>query len=343
MPDSNEPVVPGEVLSENDVKQLLSEVAVQENAGPAPKPSPSAPQVERGQATLHDFRKPVFLTSAELRKLRQSHEEFVRSLAARLSIYLRIEFSLQLSNIQTLTYQQYLDSLPSPAHVTLFKIEPLRGICLLDLHPRLGMTIVDRLLGGPANSAALTGELGEIDITLLDQAVSIMMHEWCNHWRELQELNPLLIGHENNSRFLQTSPPEAVMLVLSMDARLGDCEEKIQLAVPFYTLEKLVRRLTESVDAEDEAARVVKANAPRWDAAYDEVRVPVTAEWRGIELTAGALARLKPGDVVMMEARHNTEVHVRLASLAKFTGKPGTRGGNWAVQLSGVLPAQQRG
>ena len=39
-----------------------------------------------------DFRQPSMFTVTELRKLRQRHDEFMRSLATRLSIYLRLEF-----------------------------------------------------------------------------------------------------------------------------------------------------------------------------------------------------------------------------------------------------------
>lgn len=342
MAEPSDQEVPGEVLSESDVQQLLSEVAPPGAGSEGPPPGEqtrgSAPPADG--AMPYDFRRPTFLSTSDLRKLRLSHEDFIRSLAARISIYLRIEFSLEISKLQTLTFHQFVESLPNPAHVTLCKIEPLRGICLLDVHPRLGMTVVDRLLGGPGNVSALVGELGEIDITLLDQVVNIIMQEWCNHWRPIQELQSSLIGHENNPRFLQTSPRDAVMLVLSMKARIGECEETIQLAAPFYTLEPLVRRYIDSSESSEELPSEPKGPAPRWDHSYDEVKVPVTAEWRGIEMTAAQLARLKPGDMVMLDPKHASEVVVRLASLPKFVGKPGTIHNQWAVQLSKVTPTR---
>src|ERR1700677_4511030 len=96
----------------------------------------------------HDFRQSGFLAPSELRRIRLRHEQFIRSLAARLAIFLRLEFGLQLSKVQIGGYQNFTENLPSPTHITLFKTEPLKGIGLLVIPPKLGLTLVDRLLGG---------------------------------------------------------------------------------------------------------------------------------------------------------------------------------------------------
>ena len=45
----------------------------------------------------YDFRNPAFLSEAELRRLRLLHEDFIRYLSARLSLYLRMEFGLKMA------------------------------------------------------------------------------------------------------------------------------------------------------------------------------------------------------------------------------------------------------
>ena len=102
----------------------------------------------------HDFRQSGFLAASELRRIRQRHEQFIRGLAARLAIFLRLEFTLQLSKVQIVGYQKFTENLPNPTHITLFKTEPLKGVGLLIIPPRLGLTLVDRLLGGPGQAAS---------------------------------------------------------------------------------------------------------------------------------------------------------------------------------------------
>ncbi|MFO1476587.1 MAG: flagellar motor switch protein FliM [Verrucomicrobiota bacterium] len=281
-----------------------------------------------------DFRQSGFLTPSELRRIRMRHEQFVRSLASRLSMFLRLEFLVQLGKLQIVGYQKFTETLPSPTHITLFKIDPLKGTGLLVLPPRLGLTLVDRLLGGPGQPPDSTRDLSEIEIALIDQAASLLLNEWCSHWPEMRELKPSLVGHENNSRYLQTAPPDTAMLVLTLDAGFGEQLEPIQMVFPYATVEPLMRLLTPAglADAETAAAR----QAPfRWNNEFNDVPVPVVAEWQGLKLSAGDITRLKQGDVLMLDPACAAQVQLSLSHIPKFTGRPGTRSGKWAIELTG--------
>lgn len=326
-----------DVLSQNEVESLLAQVAQQE--GGTVVHQISGEKVRRPHESIqpYDFRHPVFLSANELRKLRLRHEEYIRALTARMSIYLRLEFGLQMSKLNTVTYQKFMDSLPNPTHLTLFKAEPLRGVCILDVNPRLGLTIVDRLMGGAGHVQANARDLTGLEVALLDQAVEVILTEWCSHWSALQELKSVLLGHESNGRFLQTSPADTAMLVLTMEARVGDCMEQIQMGFPYYTLEPLVRRLGEELDTE---ANERAASGPelRWNKNFETVTVPVTAEWNNLEITARELSALKPGDVLTLDPDCLNQIRLRIAKVPKFLGTLGTVNDRWAVSVRQTLP-----
>lgn len=336
MADPNDPSGGGEVLSQSEVDSLLAQVAGPEGSVPVVKTSGEPEIRDKDNFQPYDFRHPGFLSPGEMRRLRLRHEEFVRALSARLSIYMRLEFSLQMTKLHTIPYKKFTEALPNPAHLSLFKAEPLRGIGILDIHPRLGLTIVDRLLGGPAQSAAANHEFSEIETALLDQAVQLILGEWCNHWAGVQELSLTLLGHENNGQFLQTAAHDTVMLALVMDAKLGDCSEKIQIALPCSMLEPTIRKLGQATEFVVEPARP-PAPLPRWNHNFDEVPVPVTALWDDLVLSAREIANLKPGDILPLDARSARRVKLRLANVPKFQGSLGTTGGKWAVAVTDVV------
>jgi flagellar motor switch protein FliM len=282
----------------------------------------------------HDFRQSGFLAPSELRRIRQRHEQFIRSLAARLAIFLRLEFSLQLSKVQIASYQNFIENLPSPTPITLFKTEPLKGVGLLIITPPLAMTLVDRLLGGSGQTTEEARDLSEIEIALMDQVASLIIGEWCNHWPEMRTLQPSLLGHENNSRYLQTALPDAAMLVLTMSGGIGEQSETIQLVFPYATVEPLVRLLSPSLPGSDAAP--ARAAKPKWNTEFDEVKIPIVAEWHGLKLSAGEIARLKVGDMLALDPACAAQVHLRLSEVPKFIGRPGTSGGKWAVQLTTI-------
>ncbi len=321
------------VLSQNEVESLLSQVHEQENAIPVFASQGVRKQRRPEEIQPFDFRQPAFLAPAEMRRIRLRFEDFIRGLAANLSIYLRIEFGLRMSRLQTLSYQKLVEGLPNPTHLTLFKAEPLKGICLLDMPPRLGLTIVDRLLGGPGHSVAGNRDLSDIESALLDEVVALILKDWCVQWEPDQQLHPVSLGHETTPRFLHTSAHDTVMLILGIEATLGDCVEEIQIAFPYYTIEPLVRNLA-SHGASEKEVGARGSGQPLWNDEFFNVPVPVTAEWQGLEMAVRSLAALKPGDVLALDTACFSQVLVNFNRTPKFRGRLGTRSQNWAVELT---------
>jgi len=282
-----------------------------------------------------DARAPL-LSPRQMRQLQLHHEGFASALAARLSLFLRAEMTLALAGIQALPYQRMTESWPDPAHLTLFKTEPLRGVSILQIPTPLGLSIVDRLMGGSGQSGPAGQEMGAIENALLEQVAQMVAAEWCAHAAPLQPLKPVLLGHESNARFLQTAPPQAAMLVVALDATLGDCREQIQIGFPLAALEPLLRRLAAAT--EPAPAPEPEPSAPcAWNPRFDEVRIAVTGAWHGWEVAAREVLNLKVGDVLRMDPASARQVEVRVGGRAKFQGRPGLVAGNWAVELTDVV------
>jgi flagellar motor switch protein FliM len=325
---------PAEALSSFEVESVLAAVANPEEASVAVETAKPAGEPEKKIIQPYDFRNRMLLTPGELRKLRLHQEEFANALAARISVYLRLDFSLKLTGLQTVAYGKLAQSWSNPSHLTLFKIEPLRGVSVLEIPPLLGLSIVDRLLGGPGQAPDSIREMSEIENALLDQAIQIILGQWCSHWSKVKELKPVLLGCETNGKFIQTALPETMMLVIAMAGRIGACVEQIQIGFPYSSLETLIRQVTRGADTVADAPSQPASKATcKWNPCFDDVRIPLVAEWEGIELTARDVLALRVGDVLQINGQCAQQVKVRLADHPKFNGRLGTVGGNWAVEL----------
>jgi flagellar motor switch protein FliM len=341
MPD--DPAKPAsDFLDQSEIDKLLSQTA-----GPAAGPqlviradgrrsdgSAEPPKIEH-----YDFRNPVFLSEVELRHLRILHEDFIRYLSARLALFLRMEFGLKMSKLTTLSYAKFTDGLPNPTHLCLFKAEPLTGVAIVDINPRLALTIADRLLGGRGHSVKVERNLTEIETALLEDVIIIVLEEWCAQWRNEQELRPLIIGHESNGRFLQTSPKDSVMLALTMEASLGDCSEQIQIGVPYYTIEPLVKKM--QARRQKDAAITSTERRATWIGAYDLIKMPVRAEWEAFEISLREVVHLRVGDVLEMPSNLLEQTRVLLNGTPKFVGTVGLDGDQAAIQITRKLPRSE--
>lgn len=325
------------ILDQSEIDRLLAQAS--EPAKPRIYRADGRRSADDPKVEAYDFRNPIFLTEADLRRLRLLHEDFIRYLAARLALFLRMECSLKMSKLTTLTYAKFTDGLPNPTHLCLFKAEPLSGVGILDINPRLALTLVDRLLGGRGHSVKVDRYLTEIEIALLEDVIRIVLEEWCGQWRHDVELHPEIIGHENNGRFLQTSPKDAIMLALTVEVDFGDCSEPIQIGVPYYTIEPMVKAIQarRNRDASPASPRV----PARWKDVYEHISLPARAEWDAFDLSLREITRLRVGDVLELPADIVDRTRVCLAGSPKFNGTVGLDGDRVVVKITEKLPSEE--
>ena len=334
--DPNKPV--SDFLDQSEIDRLLA----QTTAETAPRTLLIRADGRRGDEKAlskvepYDFRNPAFLSEIELRRLRLVQEDFVRYLSARLSLFLRMEFGLKMSKLTTVTYGKFTESLPSPTHLVLFKAEPLVGVGILDINPRLALTIADRILGGRGHSVKAERYLTEIEVALLEDVIVIMLEEWCGQWKTEKDLRPQIVGHENNGRFLQTSPKDAIVLALELEVNFGDCSEQMRIGVPYYTIEPMVKKM-QAQRQQDSAVGVVQKRAA-WQKTYDHISLPVRAEWEAFELPLREIASLRVGDVVELPVSLMQQTRLLLNGSPKFVGTVGLDGDRVAVQLTRKIP-----
>ena len=304
--------------------------------------APVAPPPETVQATtansVKPFRQAGFLAEAALRKIRERHEGFARALVARLSTYLRMDFGLELAGFRALSFQGFIERMVTPTHLTLFKAEPLRGIGVVEIPPKLGLAIVERLLGG-SGSAENHAEraLTEIETALLDQAVDVLVGEWCHQWHDLQQIKHTLLGHEIDGRFLNTATRTTTMLEILLEVTFGECKQQCRIGLPYNSLEPLIRRFDSENSSPAAQHTPATVSSMEWSPIFDEVPVAVAASIEGMQSTARQLANLKVGDTVPLDPHRLNQIQISLVNAPKFIGSLGKIDGRWAVKITQQL------
>lgn len=323
------------VLDQSEIDQLLASSAVESRPPLIRADGTRVGETEAVRVEPYDFRNPTFLTEVELRRLRILHEDFIRYLSARLGMFLRMECNLKMARLCTQSYGKFTEGLPSPSHICLFKMDPLVGVGLLDVNPRLALTFVDRLLGGRGHSVKAERFLTEIEVALLDDVLKIILEEWCTQWREDHEVHHMIIGHENNGRFLQTSPRDSVVLALAIEVSFGDCSEQIQIGLPYYTIEPLVKSLQQRRQ-KDTAPSSGPAKA-QWHDVYEHVQLPLRAEWNLPDMALREIASMRVGDLLEIPMGNIEQTRVLLNGIPKFLSTVGLEGQHVAVKLTRKL------
>jgi len=330
--ESSEGAEVAEVLDQSDIDALMTETLDSKNDLIYRYDGTLYPQDHKVAVEDYDFSNPVFMTEGEMRKVRIRHEKFIHLLAARLSMFLRMDFGLKMSKLYTTQYKRYTESIQNPTHISLFKLQQFGGVGIVDMNSRLAMTIIDRMLGGGGHSIRDERYLTEMETALIEDVVTVILDEWCNQWDDMFEINASIVGHENNGRFLQVSAHDAIMLVISMEATLGDCSESIQLGIPYYTIEPVIKKMQEEEAKFDPNSNQKKEN--HWWASYEQIGVEVTAEWNAFDCKVSELIQLRKGDVLMLAPDLLNQTSVRFKNATHFLGTAGIKEGKVCVQIN---------
>jgi flagellar motor switch protein FliM len=190
--------------------------------------------------------------------------------------------------------------------------------------------VVDRILGGRGSTNPEERGLTDIEKALVEDFNQIILQEWCKQWESTMSLTPSIIGSESSGKFLQTSPADAMMLIMSMEASFGDVSGPMRIAVPYYTMEPVLSRLLASVSSEETKT----TRPPRWHEVYDNIPVQVSAEWDAFELSLRDLSNLEVDDIIEMDSALIEKTKLRIESRTCFTGEVGLEGDQVAFQVN---------
>ncbi len=317
-----------EVLSQTEVDSLLTTV-VEEST-----------KVSGKTIQAFTFNTSASLTSGKLRRVRIKHEEFAGNLTAEISQLLRGEFSVRLANLETISHLALIDALLGPTSLTLFRMDPLKGLALLEISPRLGLTVVARMLGGRGQPVKEERNFTDLELTVVDEFAEAVLKAYAVTWQKRDELMKIvLLGHETSARYLKLSSDDnASIFFLTMEASYGDSIGFIRLAFLHTTLEPLVRKLTEDIPmASTSSATAAALVNPHIQQSVRDVSIPIRARWNGLQITAGELCDLRKDDVLMLDPSISSRTAIYLGHLHKFFGQVGRKGNQLAVRIDSKI------
>jgi len=278
-----------------------------------------------------DFRTPVFLAEAELRRLRMVHQEYITTLSVAFSDLLRTDVNLKMSKLTTMTFGRFQATMRTPGHIALFRVQPLPGIGLFEIPPRMALSLTNRMLGGKGGSTDGERYLTEIEIALLEELIDVVLREWCLQWKEEKELVATQLGYESNPRFLQICSNDTAMLILGIEGLAGDMVDEMQIAVPYTMIEPIIKNMQAGRNRELE----MHTNKPKssWRKPFEQIAVPITVDWVVGQIQLGDAMQLRVGDVLELPKETLSQAQIRVATKPRFLASVGIEDSRVVAQI----------
>lgn len=318
-----------EILSQDEIDALLTAIST----GEADTTDYTAVKEQR-KVKIYDFRRPDKFSKDQIRTLQMMHETFARLTTTALSAQLRALVSVHVASVDQLTYEEFIRSIPNPTTLAVINMDPLKGSAVLEIDPSITFTIIDKLFGGTGESTKISRELTDIELSVMEGIIVRILGNLREAWSNVIDLRPRLGNIETNPQFAQIVPPNDMVVLVTLETKVGEVEGMMNLCIPYITIEPVISKLSAQYwyssirkGATDENAAIIQSR-------LEAVELPIVVEVGEVEITMEELLAIQTGDVIKLpNTKINSDMILKVGGRKKYKCRPGVIGNRVAVQI----------
>ena len=317
----------GEILTQEEIDALLS--GIEEGSVDT---SPQEPSYAEDEVKPFDFRNYTIAARLKVPGLEVINDYFARGFRSTLSSMLRQVVDIVALPIKMERFKDFLNRIPVPTSLHLFRLEPLRGQCLFNIESRLVFAFVERFLGGTGRRMTRVEgrEFTPIEQRLIRRVVEAALHELEKAWRGIHPVKPRYVRSEINPQFARVLQPDETVVVCSFSLEIEDLKGELLVCYGLGTLQPLKAKLYSPFQSDEDAD-------PFWREQLQEAirlaQVEISVPLGVAQVTGRELLDLAVGDIIQLDTAIDEPLPVYVAGLKKMLGKLGLYRGQKAIQI----------
>ncbi|MBN2051527.1 MAG: flagellar motor switch protein FliM [Spirochaetales bacterium] len=322
-----------EVLSQDEIDQLLTAIST----GDIESPDVSHAADQR-KIKIYDFKRPDKFSKEQIRTVSIMHETFARLTTTALSALLRSLVHVHVASVDQLTYEEFLRSIPNPTTLGIINMDPLKGSAIMEIDPAITFSIIDRLFGGQGEGTKVTRDLSDIEQTVMEGIIVRILGNLREAWSQVIDLRPRLGQIETNPQFAQIVPPNEMVVLVTLETKIGEVEGMMNFCIPYLTIEPIISKLSAQYMYSSVRSGATTENLNIIKERLSTVAINVLAEVGQMNLTVRDVLSLRAGDVVRLpDVRKGDPMILKIGNRSKFYCRPGIVGNRVAVQITRKL------
>jgi flagellar motor switch protein FliM len=262
-------------------------------------------------------------------------DRLVRMMSTSLRNFTSDNVEVSIDNITSIRFGDYLNSIPLPAMLSVFKAEEWDNYGLLTIDSALIYSIVDVLLGGRRGTAAMRIEgrpYTTIERNLVERLVAVVLSDLSGAFDPLSPVNFRFDRLETNPRFATIGRPANAAVLARLRVDMEDRGGRLEVLLPYATLEPVREILLQGFLGEKFGRDSI------WEAHLAgelwHTHVPIQAILDTIEMPLRQVLDWHVGTRIPLTATTESEVRLVCGDLQMFRGSMGRRAGSIAVRVS---------
>ena len=268
-------------------------------------------------------------------------DRLVRLMTTSLRNFTSDNVEVSLDNITSTRFGDYLNSVPLPAMLAVFKAEEWDNYGLLTVDSALIYSIVDVLLGGRRGTAAMRIEgrpYTTIERNLVERLVSVVLSDMNAAFEPLAKVNFRYERLETNPRFATIARPANAAVVARLRIDMDDRGGRLELLLPYATLEPVRELLLQMFMGEKFGRDSIWEGHLASELWLTDVDINAVLDEQ--MMTLEDVLNFKVGTRLVLNATPDSEVELRCGEHTLFTGRMGRRSGHVAIRVERRLRNQ---
>ncbi len=325
-----------DILSQEEIDALLDVVDDETDLFEAGDESP----VSNRQVTLYDFKRPNRVSKEQLRAFRGIHDKMARTLASQISSIMRSIVEIQLHSVDQMTYGEFLMSLPNPTSFNVFSMKPLEGSGVIEINPSIAFPMLDRLLGGKGEPFDASREFSDIELSLFETILRVMMSTLKEAWGPVMDIFPNIESKESSPNVVQIVAQNEIVVMVVMEIIIGQSSGMMNICYPVIALEPVLPKLA-SRDLMLNETSTKKSRNTELHVLLGGAKVGIEAMLGNAELTLRDVLELQVGDIIRLTSPADDVVTVRVDGKDRFRGKIGLRRFRKSIQVTEIIETER--
>ncbi len=318
-----------EVLSQDEIDQLLTAIS----SGDIETEEVQQPADQR-KIKIYDFKRPDKFSKEQIRTVSIMHETFARLTTTSLSAQLRSLVQVHVASVAQLTFEEFIRSIPNPTTLAIINMDPLKGNSILEIDPAITFSIIDRLFGGQGEGAKVTRDLTDIENSVMEGIIVRILGNVREAWSQVIDLRPRLGNIETNPQFAQIVPPTEMVVLVTLETKVGEVEGMMNFCIPYLTIEPIISKLSAQYWYSSVRRGTTTENLNILRERLSTIAVDIVAEVGKMDLTVRDVLSLRAGDVIRLPDVHiGDPMNLNIGNRPKFRCKPGQVRNKLAVQI----------
>lgn len=248
---------------------------------------------------------------------------------------------VSLDQVSTVRFGDYMNSIPLPAMLSVFKAEEWDNQGLMVTDSALIYSIVDVLLGGRKGTPAIRIEgrpYTTIETKLVERMVQVTLSDLSSAFDPLSPVSFNLDRMETNPRFATISQGGNACVLARLRVDMGDRGGRVEVVIPYATLEPVRELLLQMFMGEKFGRDSIWENHLTHELHQTDVTLQAVLGEKVLPLSE--LLNWKIGTQILFNTRTTDELELRCGNVPMFKGPVGQKQGNIAVQIDKYIQEQ---